>query len=187
MSIERSFVLPMEIDLFNIEAPYTSDIFRTKSGKLRSRKLRPEEIEVLRRRVYEERISQIKDQAESERRERAAKLEEERILTDFETDVLMRLHRRRQQLMCAYGITLDRWNKILESQGYRCAICKRKPDKGKKWHTDHCHRTRKVCGILCSDCNAGIGFLKESPDVLVSAAEYLIKSKKKSKLKATII
>ena len=42
---------------------------------------------------------------------------------------------------------------------------------------DHCHDTDKVRGLLCRQCNAGIGSLREDLDNLERAKDYLIKHK----------
>jgi hypothetical protein len=56
-----------------------------------------------------------------------------------------------------------------EAQNNLCLICYcRKP-----LVVDHCHETGKVRGMLCSTCNTGIGHLKDSPAMLLSALQYL--------------
>lgn len=74
-----------------------------------------------------------------------------------------------------YGINRDQFNAILASQGGVCAICKHPTPrrKGKDWYVDHNHTTGKVRGLLCHNCNIGIGLFKESPVALRAAADYL--------------
>lgn len=77
-----------------------------------------------------------------------------------------------------YGITLAEYNLILESQGFRCAICKDdniKIGRKKEFYVDHDHATGRVRGILCHGCNSGIGMFKESLSIIESAAEYMKK------------
>lgn len=38
---------------------------------------------------------------------------------------------------------------------------------------DHAHDDGRVRGLLCDNCNRGIGLLGESPDALIRAAAYL--------------
>lgn len=40
---------------------------------------------------------------------------------------------------------------------------------------DHCHKTGVNRGLLCSSCNIGLGYFKDSPETLRSAADYLDK------------
>lgn len=81
-----------------------------------------------------------------------------------------------------YGMTLPEFNALLESQGGVCAICRKEPPerRGKnKWHIDHdhgCCSQRPTCGrctrgVLCSNCNQGLGRLGESN--LRAAIAYL--------------
>lgn len=79
-----------------------------------------------------------------------------------------------------YGLTSDSFDQILRQQGGGCAICKRVVPAN-KWHVDHAHSCcpgQSSCGscvrgILCGTCNAGIGMLGDSPEILRSAADYI--------------
>ena len=58
-----------------------------------------------------------------------------------------------------YGITLDDFNRMAEEQGHICKICETTEPKGMgTWHVDHCHDTKKVRGLLCSNCNTKLGW-----------------------------
>jgi hypothetical protein len=75
-----------------------------------------------------------------------------------------------------YGITLEEYNQKLEAQGNVCEICG-KPDEveGRRMAIDHCHDTGQVRGLLCGNCNRGLGNFKDSPDMLQKALDYLVK------------
>lgn len=66
-----------------------------------------------------------------------------------------------------HGIALEEWLSLDTSE---CHICGAKTDKP---HVDHDHNTGLVRGILCSNCNSGIGMLMDSAKVLRLAADYL--------------
>ena len=53
-----------------------------------------------------------------------------------------------------------------------CQLCGR----SERLHVDHCHKTGRVRGRLCSDCNNGIGLFKDSAEVLCRAAIYLCRA-----------
>lgn len=75
-----------------------------------------------------------------------------------------------------YGVTPEGFAELLESQLGGCAIC-HEPHvegiKGKGLCVDHCHKTGAVRGLLCRNCNSGIGMLKDSLTIVQSAARYL--------------
>jgi hypothetical protein len=92
-----------------------------------------------------------------------------------------------------YGSTLAAYQTLLKQQKGRCAICKsKKPGiqrRGRKqktktiypsirnklevWNVDHCHSTKKIRGLLCHHCNAGLGYFKDNPKLLLAAAKYI--------------
>lgn len=74
-----------------------------------------------------------------------------------------------------YGITPEQYSRLLESQDYLCAIC-RKPEPNPRYEylsVDHDHTTGEVRGLLCSLCNPMIGYAKNDPEILESAIRYL--------------
>lgn len=77
-----------------------------------------------------------------------------------------------------YGITEADYDLTLDRQGGGCAICGRRECATKKaLAVDHDHVTGKVRGILCGSCNRALGLMKDSPDLLAKAAEYLRRSR----------
>lgn len=74
------------------------------------------------------------------------------------------------------GINIDEagYQRLLESQGGKCAICgAEKSHGGKRLAVDHVHLTGIIRGLLCTDCNTGIGILGDDPDRLRNAADYV--------------
>ena len=73
-----------------------------------------------------------------------------------------------------YGITPQQFNLLFESQGGCCAICGRHQSEFKQsLCIDHCHITGTIRGLLCTDCNRGIGGLQDKPNVCLKAHKYL--------------
>ena len=78
-----------------------------------------------------------------------------------------------------YGITIEEYNTIFETQDGCCAICGAHQSALKnKLCIDHDHETDEVRGLLCSSCNKGLGIFKDDTNALQKAIEYLIKNKK---------
>ena len=82
------------------------------------------------------------------------------------------LKRNNLKLAC---FTPELLEEVLAFQDYKCAICdddlKLRPPK--HTHSDHCHITKTPRGVLCTQCNTGIGLLKDDPARLRKAIEYL--------------
>lgn len=78
-----------------------------------------------------------------------------------------------------YGITNDDYQKMLNKQKGKCAVCEISQKECKRpFDVDHNHSTGKVRGLCCMRCNRAMGLFKDDPIVLRAAAKYLIKSKK---------
>lgn len=72
-----------------------------------------------------------------------------------------------------YGLTESSYKSISDSQNNCCKICGER-FKDSRPHIDHCHKTGEVRGILCKDCNLGLGRFKDNPDLLLLACDYLL-------------
>jgi hypothetical protein len=73
-----------------------------------------------------------------------------------------------------YGMEEGDYEKLLEKQKGRCAICGTDTPTGRgKFHIDHCHSSGVVRGLLCSRCNQAIGLLQEDEHILTRALEYV--------------
>jgi len=85
-------------------------------------------------------------------------------------------NKRSLALLKEYGLTSKKYDEILDLQGGGCAVCGSKnpktPRQG-RFCVDHNHETGEVRGLLCAPCNRGIGLLKDDPEILVSASNYL--------------
>lgn len=78
------------------------------------------------------------------------------------------------KLKARFGIDLEIYNRMLDSQGHVCAICKRDQSYlGHKLAVDHDHSTGKIRALLCKACNLAIGHMEDDPERLIKAAEYL--------------
>lgn len=71
-----------------------------------------------------------------------------------------------------YGLTIEEYEVIFDAQGGVCAVCGTPPN-GRRLDVDHHHGSGRVRGLLCNNCNRGIGHLREDPDLLAAALAYL--------------
>jgi len=66
---------------------------------------------------------------------------------------------------------------ILQSQNNACAICQvSNEDSATRFVMDHNHNTYLIRGILCSNCNVGLGYFKDKPTLLAMAIKYLMET-----------
>jgi hypothetical protein len=74
-----------------------------------------------------------------------------------------------------FGITLQQYEDMLQSQNFGCAICQLQWSRSMdiRFHVDHNHSTGTVRGILCSNCNTALGLLKENESIFHRALQYL--------------
>jgi hypothetical protein len=81
---------------------------------------------------------------------------------------------RDRHLKRKFGISSNDYDLMLASQGEGCAICgATECSSGAALAVDHCHRTGKVRGILCRDCNTSLGKFNDDRNILLKAVEYL--------------
>lgn len=81
----------------------------------------------------------------------------------------------RKLVLSQYGLDETTYQELLKKQNGRCKICFiSQDDYGKNLHVDHCHKTGKVRGLLCSLCNQGLGLFKDRYDVILRASHYLM-------------
>lgn len=79
-------------------------------------------------------------------------------------------------LQRTYGIGLEDYKKMLESQNHVCAMCKKPPNGIRPLVVDHNHMTGKIRELLCYGCNRALHTIED--DILyVQALEYLEKHK----------
>ena len=82
------------------------------------------------------------------------------------------MSRRDTILKNRYGIVEFDYDVLVAAQDNKCAICGTGPGK-KRLDLDHCHTTKRIRGLLCNNCNRGLGHFKDNPTLLVKAVEYL--------------
>lgn len=78
-----------------------------------------------------------------------------------------------------YGITQEQFDSLLAAQENKCAICVSELEATKGTHVDHDHETGKVRGILCQNCNRGLGMFKDSSELMSRAILYIRTSSEK--------
>jgi hypothetical protein len=83
----------------------------------------------------------------------------------FRTNLSWRLRR-------YYNLSVEDYDRMLEEQDNRCAICR---CNFKKRCVDHDHKTGLVSGLLCGRCNRGLGGLRDNYQTVAAAAAYLAK------------
>lgn len=93
----------------------------------------------------------------------------------------LREHTTRITRDCVYrkkhGITIEEYDALLVGAGGQCAICKGNRGNRKTLHLDHCHKTNKVRGVLCSLCNMALGSMDDNIEFLEAAIAYLEENK----------
>jgi hypothetical protein len=84
----------------------------------------------------------------------------------------------RSRIPRKYGITWDEYVELMNKSQGRCNICKAAfcGNRKGKLCLDHDHATGDIRGFLCHQCNAALGYMKDSPQLLRKAADYLEES-----------
>ena len=80
-----------------------------------------------------------------------------------------------------YGISMQEREELLKKADFKCEICKiplvseETAQTKNTCHVDHDHITKKVRGVLCPNCNRGLGMFKDNLITLAAAMTYLKK------------
>ena len=70
-----------------------------------------------------------------------------------------------------YGLSKVDIEKQLKEQDGKCAICSYIFEDD--FRVDHCHNTKIVRKLLCTNCNTGLGQFKDDPKLMRLAANYV--------------
>ncbi len=79
----------------------------------------------------------------------------------------------RKTTLLRYGLTLEEFESMASEREGRCDICGCAPGL---LHVDHDHVNGRVRGLLCNNCNSGMGGFGDSVDLLRQAAFYLARA-----------
>lgn len=81
-----------------------------------------------------------------------------------------RAKKNKYQITNRFGLLSEQYDGFINRQQGRCAIC----DVLTPLAVDHDHVTGKIRGMLCRPCNVALGMLKDSPDILERARDYIL-------------
>lgn len=82
---------------------------------------------------------------------------------------LISMHYKKGNL-AKFGLSLEDYNQMINNQQGKCAIC---GISDTQLCVDHDHSTGKVRGLLCHNCNHGIGKFQDDIKLLNKAINYL--------------
>lgn len=93
------------------------------------------------------------------------------------------LTRKKYHVLKCYGLSEKDLFELYDKQKSKCSICLTDivltgENVNNVACVDHCHDTNKVRGLLCRQCNAGLGQFKDDLSLLKSAIKYLQESEK---------
>ena len=90
---------------------------------------------------------------------------------------------KRVRLKCNYNLSYEDWLKMWENQDGKCGICGKPFIRQSDAYTDHNHKTNEIRGLLCRQCNFGIGNFNDNPKLMMKAIKYLTHQMKMKKKK----
>ena len=85
---------------------------------------------------------------------------------------------KKKSLLKSYGLTWEQYQDMVNSTGSCCYICGKLTtfeNSHNGLNVDHDHVTKKVRGLLCSNCNTSIGLANDNPVLLRKMIKYLKK------------
>jgi hypothetical protein len=87
--------------------------------------------------------------------------------------------RKDYRLQRVFGISLAQYELKLAEQGGVCAVCGKpewvvgQAERVKRLAVDHDHKTGKIRGLLCNNCNRALGMLYDDVSLVLNMAAYL--------------
>lgn len=80
---------------------------------------------------------------------------------------------KRSMIKKRYGISLEEYEAYRLTFSEFCGICGKPEKQNRRLSLDHDHKTKRIRGLLCHNCNVAIGLLQESPELFRKALEYI--------------
>jgi hypothetical protein len=87
----------------------------------------------------------------------------------------VKLKTKKRMLKYRYKLDYEDYIQMYNDQEGKCSICGDIKDLGGNGGllVDHCHQTNEVRGLLCNNCNSGLGKFKDNEELLMRAIEYI--------------
>lgn len=131
--------------------------FRRRSREYAKR--HPEQKRTQRKRHYQRHRNEILDRASEKRQSNPRPY---------------RLYYLEYRLRKKYGMTVEQYAALLETQGFKCVICRDSLIASDRSPCiDHCHQGGHVRSVLCTRCNSAIAMLRHSARIARAAVSYL--------------
>ena len=112
-----------------------------------------------------------------------SKCKTEKPLDEFHSDRRTTNRKRADCIACRThhramsNISRDDYIYLLMKQDGCCAVCRvERADYKREFSVDHNHNTGTVRGLLCSNCNLGLGYFKDNPTTLAFAIAYIVRT-----------
>ena len=84
----------------------------------------------------------------------------------------------RKYHLSKYGLTIESYNAMFVAQEGKCLGCgKHQTELSRQLVVDHCHKTSKVRGLLCWQCNSALGCIQDNTETLTNLIKYLDNSR----------
>jgi len=82
-------------------------------------------------------------------------------------------YQRKSKLKTDYGLTIEQYEELLQYQNGICKICGKVNPNGLRLCVDHNHITGEIRGLLCINCNKGLGHFMDNIALLEEAKRYV--------------
>lgn len=88
-----------------------------------------------------------------------------------------KLCRRDYDWQYRYGLSPEQYLEFYQKQEGKCKICGKELPDGEYLCVDHNKETGEIRGLLCDQCNRGLGYFHEVVEILKNAIKYLEENK----------